>query len=99
MGGILECSRIRVGIDFRAIAFGGGMKKKIVLVGLHPDVVNYSLFPDGLHPRATDSELKAQEEGLQKLGFDVRMCFVDLGETAGRRSRGKRFWEKRSTPF
>jgi hypothetical protein len=67
------------------------MKKKIVIIGLHPDVVNYSLFPglpsDGpgdlplTHEKLTQG-LKAQEEGLQKLGFDVRMCFVDLGETA-----------------
>ena len=62
------------------------MKKNIVNIGLHPDVVNYSLFPGLTHEKLTQS-LKAQEEGLQTLGFDVTMCFVDLGDTAEKITR------------
>jgi hypothetical protein len=56
-------------------------KKRIVSMGLHPDVVNYALFP-GLTKEKLFQGLKAQEEGLTKLGFEVTMCLVDLGETA-----------------
>ena len=56
-------------------------KKKIASIGLHPDVVNYALFP-GLTKEKLTQGLKAQEEGLTKLGFEVTMCLVDLGETA-----------------
>jgi hypothetical protein len=57
------------------------MKKSILNIGLHPDVVNYSLFP-GLTKEKLTLGLQAQQQGLEKLGFDVTMCFIDLGETA-----------------
>lgn len=57
------------------------MAKKIVSIGLHPDVVNYSMFP-GLTKERLAQGLKAQEAELTKLGFDVTMLLVDLGETA-----------------
>jgi hypothetical protein len=56
-------------------------KKSVISIGLHPDVVNYSLFPGLTHEKLTQ-DLKAQEEQLQKLGFDTTFCLVDLGETA-----------------
>jgi hypothetical protein len=55
--------------------------KNVVSIGLHPDVVNYALF-QGLTREKLIADLKAQEEDLRKRGFDVTMCFVDLGETA-----------------
>jgi hypothetical protein len=55
--------------------------KKIMSIGLHPDVVDYSLFPGLTNERLTLG-LKAQEKVLQDLGFEVKMCLVDLGETA-----------------
>jgi DNA-binding LacI/PurR family transcriptional regulator len=57
------------------------MKKSVVSIGLHPDVVNYALFP-GLTKEKLTQGLQAQKETLEKLGFDVTMCLVDLGETA-----------------
>ena len=60
--------------------------KNVMSMGLHPDVVNYALFPGLTHERLTHS-LKAQEEYLQKLGFDVTMCLVDLGDTAEQTAR------------
>jgi hypothetical protein len=55
--------------------------KNVMSIGLHPDVVNYSLFPGLTRDRLTLA-LKAQAEHLQTLGFDVTMCLVDLGATA-----------------
>ena len=57
------------------------MKKAIINIGLHPDVVNYALFP-GLTKEKLSQGLQAQKEALEKIGFDVTMCLVDLGETA-----------------
>jgi len=56
-------------------------KKNVMSIGLHPDVVNYALFPGLSHEKLT-ADLKAQEEHLQKLGFATTFCLVDLGETA-----------------
>src|SRR5438128_12520850 len=57
------------------------MKKAILNIGLHPDVVDYSLFP-GMTKEKLTHGLAAQKEGLEKLGFEVTMCLVDLGQTA-----------------
>ena len=62
------------------------MAKKIVSIGLHPDVVNYAMFP-GLTKEKLFQGLKAQEDELTKLGFEVTMCLVDLGETAEKVAR------------
>ena len=43
------------------------MKKRIVSIGLHPDVVNYALFP-GLTKEKLAHGLDAQKEALEKLG-------------------------------
>ena len=60
--------------------------KNVMSIGLHPDVVNYALFP-GLTREKLTHALKAQEEYIQKLGFNVTMCLVDLGETAEKTAR------------
>lgn len=57
------------------------MKKKILLIGLHPDVVDFAAFPQLTHEKLTRS-LELQAQGLCDLGFDARWCLVDLGETA-----------------
>ena len=62
------------------------MAKKIVSIGLHPDVVNYALFPELTKERLIQG-LNAQEAELTKLGFEVTMCLVDLGETAEKVAR------------
>jgi hypothetical protein len=56
-------------------------KKNVMSIGLHPDVVNYDLFPGLTHEKLTQG-LKAQEEQLQKMGFATTFCLVDLGQTA-----------------
>ena len=44
-------------------------------------MVDFTSIPD-LTEEKLDASLKAQEKGLRDLGFDVRWCLVDLGETA-----------------
>ena len=60
--------------------------KNVLSIGLHPDVVNYSLFPGLTHEKLTHA-LKAQASYLEKPGFDVTMCLVDLGQTAEQTAR------------
>jgi hypothetical protein len=60
--------------------------KNVMSMGLHPDVVDYTLFP-GLTRERLTLTLKAQEEELEKLGFNVTMCLVDLGQTAEETAR------------
>ncbi|MGH7285348.1 MAG: hypothetical protein ACRELY_27825 [Polyangiaceae bacterium] len=55
--------------------------KKVMSIGLHPDVVDYSLFPGLTHEKLSFG-LQAQEKMLREVGFDVKMLLVDLGETA-----------------
>lgn len=61
-------------------------RKRIVSIGLHPDVVNYDLFP-GLTKDKLAYGLKAQEEELTKLGFEVTMCLIEFGEAGEKLAR------------
>ena len=58
------------------------MKKKILLIGLLPSVVDMSQFP-GLTQEKLAAGLAEQEKSLCDLGFDAKWCLTDLGETAG----------------
>jgi hypothetical protein len=60
--------------------------KNVMSIGLHPDVVNYELFPGLTHEKLTHG-LRAQAEFLEKQGFNVTMCLVDLGQTAEQTAR------------
>ena len=55
--------------------------EKVLLLGLHPDVVDFSAFP-GLTKEKLAASLAAQERVLRELGFDVNWCLIDRGETA-----------------
>ena len=55
--------------------------KKILLLGLLPEVLDYSTLP-GLTSEKLSASLAAQEKGLCDLGFDAKWCLVDLGDTA-----------------
>lgn len=55
--------------------------KKILLFGLRPEVVDFSAFP-GLTKEKLAAGLAAQEQELRGLGFGVKWCLLDLGETA-----------------
>lgn len=57
------------------------MPKKVLLIGLHPSVVDYSSIP-GLDATKLWAGLDAGESQLQQLGYDAKWCLTDLGETA-----------------
>ena len=58
-----------------------GTKKRVILIGLKPEVVDYTNFPD-LTPEKLMGALKSDEATLNSLGYDAQWCLVDLGETA-----------------
>ena len=55
--------------------------KKVLSIGFHPDVVDYSLYP-GLTKERLVAGLEGQEKLLRETGFDIKLLLVDLGETA-----------------
>jgi DNA-binding LacI/PurR family transcriptional regulator len=61
--------------------------KAVLVIGLEPTLIDFS-HPDyastGLHLDATKvlAGLKASEDELTRLGYDVQMCLTDFGETA-----------------
>ncbi len=57
------------------------IKKRVILIGLKPEVVDYSNLPD-LTPEKLMTALKVDEAKLNSLGYDAQWCLVDLGETA-----------------
>jgi hypothetical protein len=56
---------------------------KVVLLGLHPDVVDFTAVP-GLTKEKLAASLSAQEAELRALGFDATWILFDRGETAER---------------
>lgn len=55
--------------------------KRVLLVGLDPDVVDYSRYP-GLSAEKLLMALRADEARLNGLGYDASICFIDRGDTA-----------------
>jgi len=56
-------------------------KKGVLVIGLEPTLVDYSLFPD-LNAEKVLTALKADQANLNALGYDVQLCLIDLGRTA-----------------
>lgn len=57
------------------------MSKKVLLVGWHPSVVNYSKWP-GLTPEKLEVALRADEAKLNALCYDAAIGFLYSGKTA-----------------
>lgn len=57
------------------------MKKKVLMVGWHPTVVDYSKYP-GLDAGKLEAALRADEKKLIDLGYDASIGFIFSGETA-----------------
>lgn len=57
------------------------MAKKIVLIGLHPDVVDFSTRPD-LSADTLMSRLNSEIASLEAAGFSADLLLIDDGETA-----------------
>lgn len=57
--------------------------KRVLVVGLDPAVVDYSRTPvPGLTREILTKALDAAEAELKGLGYQVRMLYIDTGETA-----------------
>ena len=56
-------------------------KKRVLLIGVEPDLLDYSRFP-GLNAEKVLAALQADQANLSALGYDAELCFVDLGKTA-----------------
>lgn len=57
------------------------MAKKILMVGWHPTVVDYSKYP-GLTAEKLEGALRADETKLKDQGYDASIGFIYSGETA-----------------
>ncbi|MFW5832931.1 MAG: hypothetical protein ACOCYE_02395 [Pseudomonadota bacterium] len=56
-------------------------RKRVVLVGLDPTVVDYGKWP-GLTPARLRAALDHDRAALQALGYETEVCYVDGGATA-----------------
>lgn len=56
------------------------MTKKVVLIGWHPDVVNYDKWP-GLTPDKLRNGLNSEREKLNGLGFEATIALIRDGES------------------
>lgn len=57
------------------------MTKKVLMVGWHPTVVDYSKYP-GLDAEKLEAALRADENKLNDMGYDACIGFIFSGETA-----------------
>ncbi|MEM8823246.1 MAG: hypothetical protein AAGF30_06515 [Pseudomonadota bacterium] len=57
------------------------MAKKVLMVGWHPTVVDYSKYP-GLTAEKLEGAVRADEEKLSGQGYDASVGFIFSGETA-----------------
>lgn len=57
-------------------------KKKVVLIGIDPKVVDYAALPVKLDEATLRAGLEADEKRLRELGYDAAWVLVDRGETA-----------------
>ena len=61
-------------------------EKSVLIIGLQPTLVNFAApdwaaFP-GMDAAKVLAGLKADQDRLNSLGYDVQMCLTDFGETA-----------------
>ena len=56
-------------------------KKRVVLIGWNPEVVDYSKWPD-LTPEKLTVALEADKNKLNNLGYEASLLFIDDAETA-----------------
>ena len=58
-----------------------GKKKRVVLIGWNPKVVDYSNWP-GLTPEKLTAALEADKNRLNDLGYETSLLFIEDAETA-----------------
>jgi len=59
-------------------------RKAVLVIGLDPARIDFSKpgYAPGMDARKVLAGLKASEEELSPLGYDVQTCLTDFGETA-----------------
>ena len=56
-------------------------KKHVLVIGLEPDLVDFSSMPD-MNAAKVRAGLAADQARLASLGYDAELCLTDLGDTA-----------------
>jgi hypothetical protein len=56
-------------------------KKRVLVIGLDPNLVDFSHIPD-LNAEKVMAALEADQAELNALGYDAQLCLTDLGRTA-----------------
>ncbi len=56
-------------------------EKKVVLIGWHPDVVDYSKWP-GLTPEKLRAALEGDRDNLNSMGYSAELLFIESADTA-----------------
>jgi hypothetical protein len=59
-------------------------QKRVLIVGLDPELIDFSQpgYPPGMSAAKVFAGLKSCDDELTGLGYGVRMCYTDFGETA-----------------
>jgi len=58
-----------------------GTKKQVLVIGLEPTLVDFSLIPD-MSAEKVSTGLEADQATLNALGYEAQLCLTDLGSTA-----------------
>ena len=56
-------------------------KKRVVIVGWDPDVVNYAKWP-GLTPEKLRTALEGDRDNLNSIGYEAELLYIDNADTA-----------------
>jgi len=61
-------------------------KKSVLVVGLDPTLIDFSKpgYAPGMTTEKVLAGIKSSEEELTRLGYSVKTCLTDFGETAER---------------
>lgn len=59
-------------------------RKNVLVIGLDPSLIDFSQpgYAPGMNAAKVVAGLKASEDELTGLGYSVKMCLTDFGETA-----------------
>lgn len=58
------------------------MAKKIIMIGLHPSIVDYANKWPNLNEEKLFAVLEADRANLQKLGYDAELAYIQSMDTA-----------------
>jgi hypothetical protein len=56
-------------------------KKQVLVIGLEPELVDFSAIPD-MNAGRVRAGLEADQAKLAALGYEAELCLTDLGSTA-----------------